>query len=216
MTSTTTGKARTRREGAEESRRKLLAAAVQAFSASPYDEVTAAQIAESAGVAHGLVFHHFKSKRGVFLEAMREAARQLHAAETQGNGTTPRERVRQLLVDHLDYMAERSDLALRLILVGHSGDPEVATIFDEERRGQIEWACQTLGLDANRPAVQLMMRAAAGAIDEATVSWLANSQPFPKDAMAEALLNVVAAAVEGISALDTAIDVKGARTALLP
>jgi AcrR family transcriptional regulator len=43
----------------------------------PFDGVTVDEIADAAGVAHGLLFHYFGSKHGLYLEMMRNAAEQL-------------------------------------------------------------------------------------------------------------------------------------------
>ena len=48
--------------------------ALEAFSATHYEAVAVSDIAASAGVAHGLLFHYFKNKRGLYLAAMEEAA----------------------------------------------------------------------------------------------------------------------------------------------
>ena len=46
-------------------RAKLITVALEHFATRPYDEVTVGEIARAAGVAHGLLFHYFDSKRGL-------------------------------------------------------------------------------------------------------------------------------------------------------
>ena len=66
---------------AAETRQRLVSrAAVDLFSARSYDRVAAGDIAKAAGVAHGLLFHYFGSKRGIYLHAIREAVDQLDEA----------------------------------------------------------------------------------------------------------------------------------------
>ncbi|WP_218022230.1 TetR family transcriptional regulator [Nocardia amamiensis] len=50
---------------ASETRQRLLDAAVRLFAERGYDEVAVADIAEAAGVAHGLLYHHFGNKREI-------------------------------------------------------------------------------------------------------------------------------------------------------
>src|SRR5271168_3686908 len=70
----------TRRQAqAKLTRRKLLEAAVEHFSARHFDDVAASDITETAGVAQGLLFHYFENKRGIYLEALRDAADRLNA-----------------------------------------------------------------------------------------------------------------------------------------
>lgn len=72
----TTGKRRTTMRAAQaaETRQRLIDAAVEAFSEQGYDEVAVADIAKAAGVAHGLLFHYFGNKRGIYLAALRDAS----------------------------------------------------------------------------------------------------------------------------------------------
>src|ERR1700689_2746043 len=62
---------------AESTRRKLLKAAVEHFSARHFDDVAARDITETAGVAQGLLFQYFGNKPGASLEALRDAATNL-------------------------------------------------------------------------------------------------------------------------------------------
>lgn len=65
---------------ANRTRQRLVAAAVELFSENTFDEVAVADIPKAAGVAHGLLFHYFGSKRRIYLEAMRQAAEELGEA----------------------------------------------------------------------------------------------------------------------------------------
>ena len=76
------GRQTQRQVQAELTRRKLLDAAVGHFSAHHFDDVATSDITEAAGVAQGLLFHYFGNKRGIYLEALRDAANKLNAATT--------------------------------------------------------------------------------------------------------------------------------------
>ena len=148
---------------AELTRRKLLEAAVEHFSARHFDHVATSDITETAGVAQGLLFHYFENKRGIYLEALRDAANRLNAAATPPpDDSPPGKQFRRMLRAHLEYLSEHDDLALRLVLGGGGGDPEAWEIFDQSRWHTIEWTCQLLELDLARPALRLMLRSCAG------------------------------------------------------
>lgn len=49
-------------------REAILQAAVELFAERGYDGTSTADIAERAGVAHGTVFHHFKTKENLLVE----------------------------------------------------------------------------------------------------------------------------------------------------
>jgi AcrR family transcriptional regulator len=200
-----------RQAQAELTQGKLLEAAVEHFSARHFDDVATSDITETAGVAHGLLFHYFANKRGIYLAALRDAANRLNAAATPlpGDGS-PGEQFRQMLRAHLAYFSEHDGLALRLVLGGSGGDPEAWEIFDQSRWHTIEWTCQLLGLDVGRPALRLMLRSCAGALDEATTYWLKNDRPFDPDAMVEVVIELLATSLRCAAQLDPQLDVGAA------
>lgn len=62
----------TRTSAQEDKRRQLLAAAVRVFARSGYHGARVGDIAEEAGVAHGLLYHYFSSKEEVLQTIFRE------------------------------------------------------------------------------------------------------------------------------------------------
>src|ERR1700721_1463031 len=196
---------------AELPRRKLLEAAVEHFSARHFDDVATSDITETAGVAQGLLVHYFGNKRGIYLEALRDAANRLNAANTPPpSDGAPGEQFRRILRGHLAYFSGHDGLALRLVLGGSGGDPEAWEIFDQSRWQTIEWTCRLLGLDVTRPALRLMLRSCAGALDEATTYWLKNDRPFDPDAMVEVIIELLVTSLRCAAQLDPAIDVSDA------
>jgi AcrR family transcriptional regulator len=204
-----------RQEQAEVTRRKLLDAAVEHFSARHFDDVATSDITESAGVAQGLLFHYFGNKRGIYLEALSDAANKLNAAATPPpSDGSPGEQFRQMLRAHLAYFSGHDRVALRLILGGNGGDHEAWEIFDQSRWRTVEWTCQLLGLDFGQQAVRLMLRACAGALDEATTYWLKNDRPFDPDAMVEVVVQLLITSLRCAAQLDPGLDVSDAVTSL--
>jgi AcrR family transcriptional regulator len=192
-------------------RQRLLEAAVEHFSTRHFEDVAANDITRTAGVAQGLLFHYFGSKRGVYLAALRESANGLTAATTQPpSGDSPAMQFRKMLRAHLAYLSEHDELAMRLILGGSGGDPESWAIFDESRWHNIEWTCLLLGLDPARPALRLMLRSCTGALDEATIYWLKNGRPFDPDVLVEVVVELVVTSLRGAARLDPELDVSDA------
>jgi AcrR family transcriptional regulator len=197
-----------RQAQADLTRRALLEAAVEHFSARHFDDVATSDITETAGVAQGLLFHYFGNKRGIYLEALRDAASRLNAATTPPSSDgSPGEQFRRMLRSHLAYLSEHDGLALRLVLGGSGGDPEAWRIFDESRWHTIEWTCRLLELDIARPALRLMLRSCAGALDEATTYWLNNDRPFDPDAMVEVVVELLVTSLRCAAQLDPEVDI---------
>jgi AcrR family transcriptional regulator len=200
-----------RQAQAELTRRTLLEAAVEHFSARHFDDVATSDITDTAGVAQGLLFHYFGNKRGIYLEALRDAANKLNAATTPpSSDSSPGTQFRRMLRAHLAYLSEHDSLALRLILGGSGGDPEAWQIFDRSRWHTIEWTCQLLELDIARPALRLMLRSCAGALDEATTYWLKNDRPFDPDAMVEVIVELLVTSLRCAAQLDPGVEVSNA------
>jgi len=203
-----------RRERAAATRRALVLAALQAFSTKSFDAVAIDDIADTAGVAHGLAFHYFGSKRGLYLEALREVGRQLgevHAVEVDGSAAA---RIRAMLTRHMRYMSRHRELALHLFRGGLGTDPEAWRIVDASRAAATAWMAAELGLDPTHPALRLTLRAFSGAIDEATVHWLAHRRSASLDLLIDALLEMLRAALVAATLIDGTLDVTPALRAL--
>jgi AcrR family transcriptional regulator len=214
---TTTGKRQTtpRAAQAAETRQRLVAAAVDLFSEQSYDDVAAGDIAKAAGVAHGLLFHYFGSKRGIYLQAIREAVDQLDEAFSFDSNLPPAQQLRRALASNLRYLSRRRGLALRLVLGGRGADPEAWEVFEAGRWRAIGATWAMLGLDPDNHALRITGRAAVAAIDEATVYWLNNEQQFSVETMVEYMVELLAAGLRSAATLDPTLDVAAAIETLL-
>src|ERR1700682_2409456 len=62
---------RWRRLAGDERRRQMISVARELFADRPYSEVSTTDIANAAGVTHGLLTYHFGSKRNLYLAVLR-------------------------------------------------------------------------------------------------------------------------------------------------
>ncbi|MHA3021846.1 TetR/AcrR family transcriptional regulator [Mycobacterium sp. BMJ-28] len=200
----------TRAAQAAETRQRLIDTAIEMFSDRHYDDVAVTDIAKGAGVAHGLLFHYFGNKRGIYLAAMREVAIQLDAAFIVDPTLAPAEQLRHAFSAHLRYLATHRGLALRRVLGGGSGDPEVYEVFQSARSRALDGAAGVLGIDPSTPAWTMMGRAAVAAIDEAAVYWLNHEDHFDVDTMVECFITIAVSALKGAQTLDANLNVGAA------
>jgi AcrR family transcriptional regulator len=198
-----------RAERAATTRGKLLDAAVQLFLDMPYDEVSVHDLADAAGVAYGLVAHHFGNKRGIHVEAMRQIARQL-AQDSPPPGPAAT-RIRHLIRGHFTSIQQNPAAYLGLML---SADPDSRAIIDSAKELAIHAVSEILGLAPKRPAVRLVLRAWLVAVSEAAVGWIQDGYPFPADDMVELLMAGLAELLRQASRLDDELDVASALAAL--
>lgn len=199
----------TRAERAASTRHKLLDAAVELFLDKPYDEVSVHDLANAAGVAYGLVAHHFGNKRGIHLEAMRQIARRLEQGPPPpGPAGT---RIRHLTHDHFVSIQRNPPAYLGLML---GADPDSRAIVDASRQLAIQAISEILDLDPERPALRLALRSWFAAVNEAAVVWLQDGCLFPADDLIESLLATLAELLRQAARLDPAFDPASALSAL--
>lgn len=202
--------ARTRKEQAQATRARLLDAATTAFTQRPYDEVAVGDIADAAGTAHGLPFHYFANKRGLYLAALSDAAEQLSNAHEVAAAGTPRDRLGAMLRSHFEFMRAHEALALALFRGGIGADPDAWRIFEAKRFETIDWMCDTLGLDRTNSSLRLMLRALVGTIDEMTIMWIREPHAHRLDTLVDVLLDMFVSAIECAGRLDRALDIETA------
>lgn len=200
---------------AVETRGRLLAAAIDLFSSRSYDEVAASDIAKAAGVAHGLLFHYFGNKRGIYLEAIRQAVGQLDEAFSFDPNLPPAQQLRRALTSNLRYLSRRRGMALRLVLGGRGVDPEAWAMFEAGRWRAIGATWEMLGLDPDNHALRLTGRAAVAAIDEATVYWLDDKNRFSVAVMVDYMVDLLAEALRAAATLDPNLEASDAVESLL-
>jgi AcrR family transcriptional regulator len=198
----------TRQERAQATRRRVLEVAVSQFASRPYNEVPMGDIAEAAGVAHGLVFHHFGSKRGLYLEVVREISHRLFDVVPSDPDASPGAQLRDILNQHFERVAQHEDLLLGYVRgsVAMSADPEAWEVLEGFRLRIVDWVCDAVGIERATPAMRLMLRTAGDALDQLSVRWLQQGREFEIERLVEAMVHVVTGSLAAAGALDSTLD----------
>ena len=170
-----------------DTRRRILDAALAAFTEAGYEQTTIARIREASGASNGALFHHFASKEAIadalFVEAIasyqdglwdivRRRPRSLRAA------------VRGVIAHQLGWVEEHADLARFVYMRGHLdwGTPAGAEVAALNRdlgaafrdwmaplveRGEVrDTSLVMLTAIVNGPAHAIAQRWLAGVLDE--------------------------------------------------
>ena len=195
-----------RKARAADTRQRLLDVAARLFWERPYDEVNVAEIAREAGAAHGLLFHHFGSKRGLYLAALEEVATRQKADRDDMFGSVEAEGLRRSLEAFYGTIAANPQLFLRLTTAGVGADREAQEIFERDRWDAVASLSRHLGLDATAPAVRIALRGAIGGVDHAVLTWFTLDRPFPLDVLIDTLIAIIAGGINAISSLDASLD----------
>jgi AcrR family transcriptional regulator len=191
---------------AEDSRRRILEAAVRVFAARGYEASRVGEVAQEAGVAYGLVYHYFGSKEAVLEAVFREAwGRLLRAvAAAEESGGDARDQLGLVVKIVLRSSREDPDL-VRLLVREVTRNPHIQDELDEigqafatleriVRRGQ---EGGTFRADADPRLAAWMLY---GGLEEVLTGWVLGTLPDDADAVASAEREVTATLVGGLRA----------------
>ncbi len=187
---------------AEEKRRIILDAAVRVFAHKGFHTSRVGDIAEEAGVAHGLLYHYFSSKDEVLETIFREnwaiLVERIHAVEESGEPA--REQLRHVAAILLRTWRHEPDV-VRVLVREIVRSPEVGERIDElEKPIDAIQRIVERGQETGEFRADLDSRLAGivfyGGIDELLTGWVLGRLPDGDDTVAAAesmLVDVVCA-----------------------
>lgn len=111
-----------------ELRELLLASATRMFLERPYDEVRVDDIATAAGVAKGLVFYYFESKRGIYVAVVESLLDQLVAQARPDIDLPPRQREIAAVESFVNWAAEVEGVEI-ILTTWSAGDSQIDAMF---------------------------------------------------------------------------------------
>jgi AcrR family transcriptional regulator len=198
----------TRARAAIADRRQLIIDAARAlFATQPYDQVTTTEIAKNAGVAYGLIAHHFDNKRGLYLAVMNQIAVEIAAVhETPPpQDASLADRLRFALRRHIAYIDQYSESFVALLRGALGADAEHQAAIDRLRWLGAQRILLALGMVEPIPAaLRTAMRGWVGYLDEMMID-----RNTHRDIDAETVVELAAAALvatlRAAAALDRAI-----------
>jgi AcrR family transcriptional regulator len=190
----------------EERRRQILDAAVRVFARSGYHGSRVGDIAEEAGVAHGLLYHYFPSKEAVLQTIFRE------------NWGALIERFRA--VEAADEPApEKLEGIAKILLRTWRNDPDLVTVMvrevarSQQLQGQVEEVREAFVIvqrvieegqaaGAFRPDLDARLASwvVYGGLEEVLTGWVLGQLPAGEDEVAKAERTAVDLALRGLTA----------------
>jgi AcrR family transcriptional regulator len=185
-------------ERAGERRLQLIAAALEVFGDRDYDEVSVDEVAEAAGVSHGLVFQYFGSKKGLYVACLQPLIETFRARIEPDPDLPPVERLREGLRNFADAISEHPAGYRNLMTRGISFS-EVREALDRARSWRVDRLAEGMGLDPKVPVVRVGVRAWTSYVEAAMLTWLELREP-DRDDLVEMLVRALVATAEGIEA----------------
>jgi len=187
-------------------RQELLDAAVRVFARKGFRAARVGDIAEEAGVAHGLLYHYFRSKDEVLETIFRETWTQL-VADTQRielAGVPLREQLRRFARIYLGSWLVTPEL-VRVLVREVARSPEVGDRVDEIR-GLFQALQRIIEAGRDRGEVrsdvdaQIAAWAVYGALEEILTGWVLGQLPGEEEDVERAVATVVDVAHAGLAA----------------
>ncbi|MGI5162969.1 TetR/AcrR family transcriptional regulator [Spirillospora sp. CA-253888] len=184
-------------------RTRLLQAAAELFTEHPYDAVTTTQIARRAGVAYGLIAHHFANKRGLYVATVQAAADHLRSVrDAPPEGGAPQELLHNALDRHIAYIDDNAAGFLALMHGSNGADPEVRAIIEELRWEGARRILDALGVaDPAPPLLRTTMHGWVGFLDEAIIDRLRHGD-VPRGHLVALAAGTLATALRTATTLD--------------
>jgi AcrR family transcriptional regulator len=187
-------------------RRELLDAAVRVFAREGFHSARVGDIAEEAGVAHGLLYHYFRSKEDVLETIFRETW-QLLVSDTDriaGADVPVRELLRRFARIYLGSWLVTPEL-IRVLVREIARSPEVSARVDEVAelfvvlRRMIEAAIERGEVRADCDP-RIASLAVYGALEEILTGWVLGQLPGEEEDVERAVVTVVEVASSGLAA----------------
>jgi AcrR family transcriptional regulator len=187
-------------------RAELLEAAVHVFARKGFHQSRVGDIAEEAGVAHGLLYHYFRSKDEVLETIFRETWTQL-VADTQRielAGVPLREQLRRFARIYLGSWLVTPEL-VRVLVREVARSPEVGDRVDEIR-GLFQALQRIIEAGRDRGEVrsdvdaQVAAWAVYGALEEILTGWVLGQLPGAERDVERAVAAVVDVTYAGLAA----------------
>jgi TetR/AcrR family transcriptional regulator, fatty acid metabolism regulator protein len=192
-------------EAAADKRRVILDAAVRVFARKGYHTSRVGDIAEEAGIAHGLLYHYFGSKEEVLETVFRENWSELldAFARIESSDEPPVEQLAGIAKVLLRAWRDRPDL-VRVLVREIARSPHLQAQVDEIRAGfvVIQRVIERGQADGSfRPEIDARLASWVfyGGLEELLTGWVLGQLPDGDEEVARAERTVVELVCSGIT-----------------
>ena len=146
-------------------REQLLQAGMRLLNEVSYEQVSIEDIARSADVSKGLLYHYFPTKDDFVLAAVSHTVDELTDLLRFDPDLTPEEQGDASIDAFLGYVEERSSGFTAIFRTRGGGNPELMRIIGDARRRRLEFILAGLAQLAGEPAEQLRTPVLEAAIE---------------------------------------------------
>lgn len=159
----------------DQRRQQLLQLGRTAFAERAYDEVSIDDIATTAGISKGLLYHYFPTKRDLYVAGLRATAEDI-TLHVQNCTLAAGAKLPAALDAYLAHAKLNAGSYTALMRGGIGSDPEVATLAQQTRQVLIDAAkldATYAPLATSADMAGLVLRGWVGTVETVTLDWLA-------------------------------------------
>jgi AcrR family transcriptional regulator len=161
-----------KRLGVEERRAQLVELGIEAFSSRAYDEVSIDDVAASAGISKGLLYHYYPTKRDFYVATIQAIASQLLVATDTGPGVDSLKRLRVGLEAYFQFV-ERHGAAYSSLLRGGIGvDSEAVGVVEGTRTAFVDRLLSSIDFGHVSPLARTTVRGWIGFVEATSLEWV--------------------------------------------
>lgn len=190
-------------------RQLLIDSARKLFAERPYDQVTTSEIARQAGVAYGLIAHHFNNKRGLYLAVKSEIAQEIAAVQLSAppQDASLADQLRHALLNHITYIDTYGETFVGFVRGNLGCDPEYRAALNELRWQGAQRALMLLGIaEPVPPILRTALLGTASYLDEMIIDRITNRDLEP-EAIVELVIAHFSATLQTVARLDPSIGI---------
>jgi AcrR family transcriptional regulator len=155
-------------------RSQLLEFGKRVFATRAYDDISIDEVAATAGVSKGLLFHYFQNKRGFYVETIRAMSVERRRATEPDPSLPPWQRLRAALDAHLIHAKRDGAMYVAFCGSGAAISPEVPRILEEHREAVMQYLLENLGISKAAPLLRAGLRAWMFMVEGVCLEWIAN------------------------------------------
>ncbi|QLL05330.1 TetR/AcrR family transcriptional regulator [Mycobacterium vicinigordonae] len=188
-------------------RQQLIDTARKLFAQRPYDQVTTSEIAKKAGVAYGLIAHHFENKRGLYLAVMNEIAVEIAAVQLSPppEGASLTDQLRHALRSHISYIDSYAESFVALVRGQLGSDPDQQNTVDKLRWLGAQRILLAVGItEPIPPVLRTAMHGWVGYLDEMMIDRI-NTGDVDREVLVELAAATLVTTLQAARILDPSI-----------
>jgi prepilin-type processing-associated H-X9-DG protein len=188
-------------------RQSLIDSARALFAQRPYHDVTTTEIAKRAGVAYGLIAHHFENKRGLYLAVMNELAVEIAAVQLSPPppGATLIDQLRHALRSQITYLDGHADSYVAFMRGELGSDADQQSAIDNLRWLGAQRILLALGIvEPIPPVLRMAMRGWVGYFDEMMIDRISNAD-VDSEPLVELAVATLASTLQTAALLDESV-----------